>query len=100
MNFPTCNVSCVCCVTVYLILVIILRRYRTLLKQDIKVLKAIKLPNFVLFCGIKFYVTPTQPFRSLWGVYSNNLFFDLNTKIQISTNKHLIYVSYNSDREK
>ena len=33
-----------------------------------------KLPIFLLLCGIKFYVTPTQPFWSLWGVYYNKLF--------------------------
>ena len=32
------------------------------IKKNINVLKARKSPNFVLLCGIKFYVTPTQPF--------------------------------------
>ena len=59
---------------------------------NIYVLKARKLPNFVLLCGIKFYVTPTQPFWSLLGVYSNKLFIALNIKIEFAVNKNLIYV--------
>ena len=52
------------------------------IKKDIKVLKARNLQSFVLLCGIKFYVTPIQPFWSLWGVYSNNLSIALNIKIE------------------
>ena len=58
----------------------------------IKVSKARKLPNFVLLCGIKFYVTPAQPFWSLWGIYSNKFSIALNIKIEFDANKNLIYV--------
>ena len=47
-----------------------------------KGLKAIKLPTFVLLCGIKFYVYPTQPFLSLWGVYPHRFFLTVDTKIE------------------
>ena len=57
-----------------------------------KGLKSIKAPNFVLFCGINFYVMPTQPFQSPWGVYSNKLFLALNIRIKSSANKQLIFV--------
>ena len=35
------------------------------------------------FCGIKFYVTPTQPFWSLWGLYSHKFFIALNIKLNL-----------------
>ena len=47
---------------------LILLRLRTLLKQYTKVFKARKLPNFVILCGIKLYVTPTQPFLVSMGI--------------------------------
>ena len=53
------------------------------IKKGIKVKKARKLPNVVLLCGIKFYVMPTQPFWSLWGVYSNKLPIALNIKMNL-----------------
>ena len=37
MHYPTCNITFVCCVTVYFILMLILQRWRTLFKKDIKV---------------------------------------------------------------
>ena len=49
MHCPTCNITCVCCVTVYLITMFILRRWRTLLKKDINFSKVRKSPNVVLF---------------------------------------------------
>ena len=33
MHCPTCNITCVCRVTIYLILMLILQRWRTLLKK-------------------------------------------------------------------
>ena len=92
MHCTRYNITCACCVTIYFIMMLILRRWRTLFKKDIKVLKSRKLLNFVLLCGIKFYVTPTQPFWPLWGVYSNKLFLALNIKFQSADNKILIYV--------
>ena len=69
MHCTTYNITCVCCVTVYFILMLILIRWRNKLKKDIKVLKSRKLPNFVLLYGIKLYVTPTQPFGH-YGEYT------------------------------
>ena len=48
--------------------------------------------NFVLLCGVIFYVTPTQPFWPLRGVYYHKLFVVLNKKIEFDANKQLIYV--------
>ena len=89
MHFPTCGITCVCGVTIYIILMLICLRWGTLLKQYIHVLKAKKLPTFVLLCGIKFYTTPTQPYWSLWVVYSHKLFPALNIKIELPTDKNL-----------
>ena len=90
MNFSKFNITCVGCVTVDFIMMLILWRYRTIFKGYRKVLKSRKLPNFVLLCGIELYVTPTQPFWSLWGVYSNKLFLHLNIKNEFSDDKYLI----------
>ena len=57
-----------------------------------KGLKSRKQPNFVPFCGLKLYVTPTEPFWSLWGVYYHKLSLSMNTKIEFSSNKQRIYV--------
>ena len=62
------------------------------IKKYINVLKSRKLPNFVLSCGKKFYVTPTQQFFSLRGVCSNKLSIALNIKMDVSNNKYSIYV--------
>ena len=59
-------ITCVCCVIIYFVLMLILWIWRTLFLLDIKVLNARKFPSFVLLCGITFYITPTQPFWSLW----------------------------------
>ena len=67
MHSPTCNITCVCCVTVYFVLVLILQRWRNILKQDKKVLKARKLSIFT-FVWYEIICNSTQPFWSLWGV--------------------------------
>ena len=100
MHCPTCNITCVCYVNIYFIMLLILKRRRTILKQDIKVLKSRKSPIFLLLCGIKSYVILTQPFWSLRGVYSNRIFLDLSIIIKFAANKHLIYIQYNINMEK
>ena len=47
----------------------------------------LKRPKCVLLCGTKLYVTPKQPFWSLWGVYSHKLFPTLNQKNEFADNK-------------
>ena len=45
--------------------------------------KSQNITNLLIFCCIYLYATPTQPFWSLYGVYSNKLFFLLSKKNKI-----------------
>ena len=63
MHFPKYNL-CVLCYHLFHSDVDI-AKIEDSIKKRYKSFKARKIPNFVFLCGIKFYVTPTQPFWSL-----------------------------------
>ena len=82
MNCPTFSVNfCVLCYHLFRFYVDITKT-EDYIPTIYKGLKAIKLPTFVLLCGIQFYVYPTQPFLSLWGVYPHRFFLTVDTKIE------------------
>ena len=62
MHCPTCSVNfCVFCYHLFSFYLDITKTEDYIYTIN-KGLNAIKLPTFVLFCGIKFYVSPTKPF--------------------------------------
>ena len=65
MHFPTCNVKFCVFLIVNFIMVLIFVNMEDSISTIYKVLKAKKLPNVILLCDIKFYVSPTLPFWSL-----------------------------------
>ena len=65
IHYTTCNINYVYCFIVYFILMLIFANMEDSIKNIYKRKKNEKLPNFVLLCGIKFYVTTTQPYWSL-----------------------------------
>ena len=83
MYCPTCNVNlCVFCYRLFHFGFDIVNMEEST-STIFKGLKVRKLPNCVLLCGIKFYVTNTQLFWSLWGVYSHKLFLTLNKELNL-----------------
>ena len=81
MYVPTCNVHlCVLCYRLFCSGFDIVNMEDST-STRFKRLKARKLPNCVLLCGIKLYVTNAQIFWSLWGLYSHKLFLIQNQKL-------------------